>query len=174
MTDRSVNPARFAQEAREFLAGFRTLLMATTSPQGMPEASYAPFVRLDDNCFYVYVSALSRHTGNLEATGSVSVLFIEDERDADQLLARTRLTFDCRAELIERESDQWHGVMDAFATTFGDVIDMIRPLKDFKLFRIRPQGGVYVRGFGQAYRVTGAALDRFKHIRDATQGDDST
>jgi putative heme iron utilization protein len=157
-----------AAEARAFLARFRTLLMATVSADGAPEASYAPFVRPDDNCFYVYVSGLSRHTGNLDASGRVSVLFIEDERNVKQLFARTRLTFDCRAETIERESERWQSVMDMFQDAFGNVIELIHPLTDFKLFRLRPQNGIYVRGFAQAYRVSDAAIENIEHIRDAT------
>ena len=157
-----------AAEARAFLAHFRTLLMATVGSDGIPEASYAPFVRADDNCFCVYVSGLSRHTGNLETSGRVSVLFIEDERDVRQLFARTRLTFDCRAELIGRESERWQAIMNTFHDTFGNVIELIRPLTDFKLFRLRPQNGIYVRGFAQAYRVSDAAIENIKHIRDAT------
>lgn len=157
-----------AAEARAFLARFQTLLMATVSADGTPEASYAPFVCPDDNCFYVYVSGLSRHTGNLDTSRRASVLFIEDERDVKQLFARTRLTFDCRAELIEREDEQWRAIMDIFQDAFGNVIELIRPLTDFKLFRLRPQSGIYVKGFAQAYRVSDAAIQSVEHIRDAT------
>ena len=159
---------KLAAEARAFLARFRTLLMATVNADGIPEASYAPFVRPDDNCFYIYVSGLSRHTSNLDASGRVSVLFIEDERDVKQLFARTRLTFDCRADLIERKNEQWQVVVGMFQDAFGNVIELIRPLTDFKLFRLRPQNGIYVRGFAQAYRVSDAAIENIEHIRDAT------
>ncbi|MFQ6024016.1 MAG: HugZ family protein [Acidiferrobacterales bacterium] len=156
---------QLAHEARQFLASFKTLLMSTVSAEGAPEASYAPFVRMDDDCFYIYVSQLSKHTANIEATRTTSILFIEDERDAQQLFARKRLTFDCRAELIERESEDWKSIMKIFERRFGNIMEMIRPLQDFKLFRIRPQGGIYVKGFAQAYRVSGAKLDSFQHIR---------
>lgn len=168
MNNAMPDSATLAAEARAFLASFRTLLMATVSADGAPEASYAPFIRADDNCFYVYVSGLSRHTGNLEGSGRVSVLFIEDERDVKQLFARTRLTFSCRAELIERESQRWHAIMDMFHDAFGNVIELIRPLADFKLFRLQPQSGIYVKGFAQAYRVSDAAIHTVEHIRDAT------
>lgn len=151
-------------EAQHLLAGFKTLLMSTVSVEGIPDASYTPFVRLEDDCFYVYVSGLSRHTTNLETTGLVSVLFVEDENDANQLFARRRLSFDCRAELIPRDSAKWKDVMANFSSKFGDVIDVIQPLADFKLFSISPKSGVYVRGFGQAYRFTGATLKNFQHI----------
>ncbi|MFQ5938408.1 MAG: HugZ family protein, partial [Acidiferrobacterales bacterium] len=157
--------AQLAEEASRLFGRFKTLLMATASAEGIPEASYAPFVRLDDNCFYVYVSALSRHTANLNANPALSVLFIEDERDANQLFARARLTFDCRAELVTRESTAWTEIMDVLEEKFGNVIELIRPLQDFKLFRIRPENGIYVKGFAQAYRITGPELANFEHIK---------
>ena len=151
-------------EARYLLNGFKTLLMSTVSAEGVPDASYSPFVRMEDDYFYVYVSGLSRHTSNLEATGVVSLLFVEDERNANQLFARRRLSFDCRVRLIPRDSAKWKDVMENFSRTFRDVIDVIQPLGDFKLFCIAPKSGVYVRGFGQAYRFTGATLEKFQHI----------
>jgi putative heme iron utilization protein len=160
-------PNRPEDEAQHLLAGFKTLLMSTVGAEGVPDASYTPFVRMQDDCFYVYVSGLSRHTTNLEATGLVSVLFVEDERDAKQLFARRRLSFDCRVKLIPRNSATWKEVMEHFSRKFGDVIDVIQPLGDFKLFCIAPKSGMYVRGFGQAYRFTGATLENFKHIDSA-------
>ena len=151
-------------EARHLLDGFKTLLMSTVSTESVPDASYAPFVRMEDNSFYVYVSGLSRHTVNLEATGLASILFVEDERDAKQLFARRRLSFDCRVELIARESARWHEAMEVFSRKFGEVVDLIQPLRDFKLFCITPETGIYVKGFGRAYRITGANLDSFEHI----------
>jgi putative heme iron utilization protein len=164
MTSRKEESDRLVHEARSILTNYKTLLMSTVSAEGVPDASYTPFVRMEDDCFYVYVSGLSRHTTNLETTGLVSVLFIEDERDAKQLFARRRLSFDCRVEFIPRDSAKWKDVMANFSSKFGDVIELIRPLGDFKLFCIAPEFGVYVRGFGQAYRFTGAALENFRHI----------
>ncbi len=161
---RSSASNRPEDEAQHLLAGFKTLLMSTVSAEGVPNASYSPFVRTEDDCFYVYVSALSRHTSNLEATGLVSLLFVEDERDAKRLFARRRLSFDCRAELIARESARWHEAMEVFSRKFGEVVDLIQPLRDFKLFRITPETGIYVKGFGRAYRISGGNLDNFEHI----------
>ena len=156
--------SRPEDEARRLLNRFKTLLMSTVSAEGVPDASYTPFVRMEDDCFYVYVSGLSRHTVNLEATGLVSLLLVEDERDAKQLFARQRLSFDCGVKLIPRDSARWEDVMENFSRKFGEVIELIRPLADFKLFCLAPESGVYVRGFGQAYRFTGAALENFRHI----------
>ena len=40
---------------------------------------------------------------------------------------------------------------------------MIRPLPDFTLFRLTPDGGLYVRGFGQAFEVS-SDMKNSKHV----------
>ena len=153
-------------EAGEFLAAFRSLLMATVSADGIPDASYAPFVRIDDNAFYVNLSELSTHTGNLLSTPRVSVMFLQAENDSKQLFARKRLSFDADVELVPRDSARWCQVMDLFAGKFGDIMDLIRPLQDFKLFRLQPRSGVYVRGFAQAYPMEDPELAQFRQVND--------
>jgi putative heme iron utilization protein len=153
-------------EAGEFLAGFRSVLMATTSTDGVPDASYAPFVRIDDNAFYVNLSELSTHTGNLLATPRVSVMLLQAENDTKQLFARKRLSFDAEAQVVERDSSRWCQVMDLFAVKFGDIVDLIRPLQDFKLFRIVPRSAVYVRGFAQAYPIDASQLELLRQVND--------
>lgn len=153
-------------EAGEFLAGFRSLVMATVSADGVPDASYAPYVRIDDNAFYVNLSDLSAHTGNLLATPLASVLFLQPEDDSKQVFARKRLGFDVETGVVERESQPWKQIMDLFERKFGDVAAMIRPLEDFKLFRLVPRRAVYVRGFAQAYPIEGPDLERLRSIND--------
>ena len=155
-----------AEEAAALLAGFKTLQMATASAAGEPEASYAPFVRTGDGAFYVCVSDLSRHTGHLVSTGRASVLIVEDESRAAQLFARRRLAFECAAEPVERGAARWHGIMDLFERKFGDVVGLIRPLADFRTFALVPRRGVFVKGFGQAYRIAGPALDALRRVKD--------
>ena len=155
-----------AEEAMALLGSFKTLQMATASATGEPEASYAPFVRRDDNAFYICVSDLSRHTGHLVSTGRASVLIVEDESRATQLFARRRLAFECAAGQVERGAARWSLVMDLFEHKFGDVIGLIRPLADFRMFALAPRRGVFVKGFGQAYRIAGPALDALRHVKD--------
>lgn len=173
MTDPDGNSERFRTptepivvEAGEFLAGFRTLLMATVSEEGVPDVSYAPYVRIDDDAFYVYLSELSTHTGNLLTTPRVSVMFVQSEDDTKQLFARKRLSFDADADVIERDSERWRQVMDLFQAKFGEVMDLILPLRDFRLFRLQPRSGVYVRGFAQAYPLAKADLVHIRRVND--------
>ena len=153
-------------EAGEFLAGFGSLSMATVSADGVPDASYAPFVRIDDNAFYVNLSGLSTHTANLLATPLVSVMFLQAEDDSKQLFARKRLSFDAGADVIERDAPLWCRIMDLFEHKFGEVVELIRPLGDFTLFKFQPRSGVYVRGFAQAYAIEGAELEQLRRVND--------
>lgn len=149
-------------DCRAFPARFQTLHLGTVSAEGQPEASYAPFVA-DQERYYVYLSELARHTGNLRARGRVSVLFIEGEDSASQLFARERLTLACEATECARGSARFDQVLDLFERRFGKFMQAIRPLKDFHLFELRPVSGSYVAGFARAYTLTGGDLGELRH-----------
>ena len=174
MTERFRDPGdETAREAAAFLGGFKTLLMATASAGGDPEASYAPFVRTGDNAFYICISDLARHTGHLAATGRASVFVIEDESATSELFTRRRLVFECGAERVERDTAHWRTVMDLFERKFGEVMGLIRPLQDFRLFALVPRRGTFIKGFGQAFRIEGPALDALRRVNDLRFDDSS-
>jgi putative heme iron utilization protein len=64
---------------------------------------------------------------------------------------------------VGRETTEWRTVMSLFKRKFGKVFDMVRPLPDFTLFRLTPDGGLYVRGFGQAFEVS-SDMKNSKHV----------
>lgn len=138
----------------------KSLILSTVTPQGQPQASYAPFVAGSDRTFYVLVSGLSSHTQNLQATGKAGILLIEDEADAPQIFARRRLMYDCTVTLIERHEPQWGTLADQFKQRFGNLVDMLRQLPDFRIFQLVPQSGRFVVGFGAAYEVDPTNLER--------------
>ncbi len=47
---------------------------------------------------------------------------------------------------------------------FGDIIDGLSSLEDFKMFRLKPIQGLFVKGFGQAFQVSGDDLVDFVHL----------
>ena len=156
--DRKPDLPAILAEARAFHEGFATLMLATVSACGDPVASYAPYVVDNEGCFHVYISELAAHTANLAANGKASVLFIEDEGQATQLFARKRLTCACLAEEVERDSPLFLDVMSRFEHRHGNIIGVLRGLRDFHLFRLRPTRATYVRGFGEAFELDGEAL----------------
>jgi heme oxygenase (biliverdin-IX-beta and delta-forming) len=141
------------REVREFQSAFRSVMMATVNQDGVPEASYAPYVRDDDGIYYVFVSGLARHTRDFQETGHVSLQFIENEDAARNPFARRRLTLLCDVAVIPRESPVHEQMLGQFTHIFGRFVNTLRGLPDFRLFRLSPRCGLYVRGFGQAFRV---------------------
>lgn len=166
MGTNAIDLEAIAAECCEFVSQFQSLQLATVSTEGMPEASYAPFLKSGRD-FYVYVSELSRHTSNLSSNPLASVLFIENEDDAGHLFARRRLTYQCRCEEIRRGSGAFDETMDQIEGHFGKFIRMLRNLEDFHLFRVMPHSGTYVAGFARAFELVGENLDAVRHIKDA-------
>ena len=157
-------PDKPENSAFKLLSSRKTLVMATADKNGAPSVSYAPFVHRAPP-LYVYTSSRSRHTKNMMETAKASVMFIEDETRTSNFFARKRFTCQCSAEVVGRETTEWRTVMSLFKRKFGKVFDMIRPLPDFTLFRLTPDGGLYVRGFGQAFEV-GSDMKNSKHLTD--------
>lgn len=138
----------------------QSLMLSTVNPNGQPQASYTPFVMERDRSFYIFVSGLSDHTQNLLKTPQAGILLIEDEAQAKQIFARQRLMYDCSVELIERHEPQWATWADKFKARFGNLVDMLRQLPDFQIFKLTPQSGRFVVGFGAAYAVDSSDLSR--------------
>ncbi|MBD2679390.1 MULTISPECIES: HugZ family protein [Nostoc] len=151
-------------EYEKFPEQFESIIISTVSPEGIPNASYAPFVMDDAKNIYIYVSGLATHTKNLHTNPHVSVLFIEDEAKSNQIFARTRLNFDCTVTLVERETDKWNQIVDKFQGQFGQIIEILRGLSDFRVFQLTPREGRFVVGFGAAYRISGDNLHQLVHI----------
>lgn len=164
MASNTKRPEQTLREIKDFQSGFRTLLMATVGSDGIPEASYAPFVNDEHANFFVYISELAKHTQNLKQTKRVSVLFLEAEDHTKNLFARRRLTYNCTVQLIARGTEHWSVRLQQFRDRFGQFVDTLEPLEDFLLFQLSPYQGNYVKGFGSVYRIAGSDLDRLQQV----------
>ncbi|OBQ40839.1 MAG: pyridoxamine 5-phosphate oxidase [Anabaena sp. CRKS33] len=151
-------------EYEKFPSEFTSIIMSTISKEGIPDASYAPFVIDDDKNIYIYVSGLATHTQNIHNHPFVSVLFIEDEVKTKQIFARRRLNFNCTANLVERESEKWQQIVDKFEIRFGELISTLRSLPDFRIFQLTPQNGRFVIGFGAAYNISSDNINQLVQI----------
>lgn len=163
MPQKEVDLDAVRDECFRFPDNFQSVLMATVSQCGIPEASYAAYVQLEDD-YYVYVSELSRHTKNLAESDKVSLLFIEEEASAQHLFARQRMTLQCDVSPVARSSQRFEQIMDLFEQKFGSFISMLKKLQDFHLFRISPQKGAFVRGFAQAFELDGKGMSNIRHM----------
>ena len=161
MTTSKPNPdlTIISQEFHAFINQFNTLLLATTSSDGIPEASYAPYVSSQGD-YYIFISELAAHTRNLAQTQRCSVMFIEDEDKTHQLFARKRATLQCEAVEITRQMPSCEPILHLFDEQFGKFFGMLRQLPDFHLYRLSPKTVSYVAGFGKAYTLTGGDLSQ--------------
>ena len=158
MTDKQARlQSRLKAEIREFRDRARTLVLSTVDAEGNPNVSYAPFALREDG-YYILVSELARHTRNLLANPKISLMMVEDEQGCHQLFARTRLTFDARPERVVRDTPEWQAGIAALTQRFGDTVTGLSELADFHLFRLVPVKGLFVKGFGQAFAVSGDDL----------------
>ncbi|MFB2770824.1 HugZ family protein [Pelatocladus sp. BLCC-F211] len=149
-------------EYEAFIQKFQSAIIATANGQGIPNASYTPFVIDEFKNIYIYISGLSTHTQNLVVNPHASVMLIEDEDKTEQIFARHRLTFECTATLIERDSDTWYEIMNSFHARFGEIMEVLSGLQDFRMFKLTPKEGRFVIGFGAAYFISGDDLNQLK------------
>lgn len=165
-------------EFHEFNRSHDSVVLGTVNRDGNADTSYAPVLH-KDNQFYIYISELAAHTPNLLNHLNASLLFIEPEDKATNLFKRKRSTIRAQAETIARDSEEFKQVMNDYLENFGKIMRNLSESKDFHLFKLTPQHATYVRGFAQAYLITGENLDEIMHMGDrghgkATLNDDGT
>jgi hypothetical protein len=141
----------------EFIGSRKSLQLASIQQDGSPYASYAPFA-IGDECLFVLLSEIAVHALNLQHNPVASVLIIEDEDSAGELFARKRVNYSMKAQLIEHGADGWQAAINTLADRHGERINNLSELSDFRLFRLNPQGGRFVKGFGRAYALAGETL----------------
>ena len=124
------------QSYQQLLSQTESLILATTNPDGSPLASYAPFIVDEQRQFYIFTSRLAAHTANLQRTGQASVMLIEDEAAATQIFARKRVTFQCQASLISRDSAEGKAALTQYEARFGKIVGLLKSLPDFQLFKL--------------------------------------
>lgn len=156
---------RLEPEIREFRDATQTLVLATVDAEGTPNVSYAPFALLEDG-YYILISEMARHTKNLLLNPKISLMMVEDEQACRTFFARKRLTFDARPERVTRDTPEWQAGIDALHARFDDTVSGLSKLEDFHLFRLVPLKGLFVKGFGKAFAVSGDDLVDVLHLTD--------
>ncbi len=148
-----------------FKQSVQTLQLSTLTAEGKPNASYSPFVVDKWGNFYIFVSQLASHTQDLLVNPQASILLVQDEVETRQIFARRRISYQCDVEIVERENTDYLPMLEAMEKRFGNVMELLRTLPDFILFRLTPYQGQYVKGFGKAYKLQGEGLLELEHIK---------
>jgi putative heme iron utilization protein len=146
------------QEAINFRREFDAVTLSTTSPDGIPDAGYAPCLLDSEGRCHLLISQLAQHTKNLLLHPVASLMWIEDKATSANAFARRRLILQCRAENINRDSPEWDHILGQMEEQHGNTVQLLANLPDFMLFRFDAVEGNYIRGFAQAHPVTGNDL----------------
>ena len=156
-----------AQKQKDnLISNMKTIIMATTDKNDLPNSSYAPSYVDKNNHFYIFVSLLSKHTKNLISNKNVSFMIIQDESKTDNIFSRKRLTIDATAELVNRNSKDWMKIMEKMENKFGETLSYLKNLADFNLFKLTPQKGLLVHGFARAFTFSGENLDKINYLNE--------
>ena len=158
---------RLNDEILAFLHSRNSLQLATLGEDGVPYASYAP-VALDSDSLYVVLSEIAIHGLNLKRAPRASVLILEDEDGAEELFARRRVGYQVTAEELPLGSAQRETAITHLEGRHGERPRKLAELADFRVFRLRPERGRYVKGFGKAYTLEGGTLASavINHLRE--------
>jgi len=127
------------------------------------DVGHAPFIR-KDGCFYIYSSHLSAHVRALVKGAGAKFFLIEDESVAQNIWARVRVKFSAEVSELSRHDPRFSGLCDDIGALHGPVMEMIRNFTDFHLFEIKPEQGVLVTGFAQAFSVNGPTFELTEHL----------
>jgi len=100
------------------------------------------------------------HGLNLKAHPEASILIIEDEDTATELFARKRLAYNVTAQAPKPGDIEWEKAVDALEHAHGKRPRQLSELEDFQVFRLTPNSGRFVTGFGRAYSLEGKSLTR--------------
>ena len=159
---------KICREYFDLMKKSKSVYISSVDGNMKPEISYSPCVVDNEKNIYILVSDLSKRTLSLVKGRNVSLMFIEPEEQCEELYVRIRLIFDCSTEQIDRKTEKWKEQIPIFLDKFGDIINILNSLSDFKMFCFSPISGTFVKGFGKAYTIEGGSLDHISHISFST------
>ncbi|CAN5236802.1 HugZ family protein [soil metagenome] len=136
---------------KRLLRGARSGSLATLAADGHPSASLVSLATDIDGTPLILVSALSSHTGNLEADPRCSLLLAPGGKGDP--LAHARITLKLRARKIERDSDAGARIRRRFLARQPKAA-LYADFGDFSFFALDLVSASLNGGFGRAYELT--------------------
>ncbi|MBC2851553.1 pyridoxamine 5'-phosphate oxidase family protein [Cetobacterium sp. 8H] len=146
------NPEEIMSEIKEFKDNFKNVILGTLSLNDEINVTNAAYLSYNEEN-YIFVSEIGDHYQNLiNKNQTFEVMFIEDESEAANPLARKRLRYKANSEFLKRDYE-FEVILDEFEKKLGPAIKVIRKMEDFHLVKLNLLEGRFVKGFGQAYQV---------------------
>ena len=135
----------------------RMIAALGTLHQGAPFVSMVPFAVARDGSLILHVSRLAAHTRDMLNNSEVSLLIAESESSGKMPQALARVTFQGRAQMLERDSQKHIDAREVYLSRFPDAAPLFE-FSDFNIFIIKPVSARVIAGFGQAVTITGEDL----------------
>ena len=135
----------------------RMIAALGTLHQGAPFVSMVPFAVARDGSLILHVSRLAAHTRDMLNNSEVSLLITEPEASGKMPQALARVTFQGRAQMLERDSQKHIDAREVYLSRFPDAASLFE-FSDFNIFIIKPVSARVIAGFGQAFTITGEDL----------------
>ena len=140
---------------KELLRSARSGSLATLGPDGHPAASLVSLASDSDGTPLILVSALSAHTGNLEADPRCSLLLSPGGKGDP--LAHARITLKLRGHKVDRETPDGARIRRRFLARQPKAA-LYADFGDFSFFSLAIEGASLNGGFGRAYELAPADL----------------
>jgi hypothetical protein len=184
------NSDKIVAQYRALLGRCTHLQYAINSSDGPPELAVTPFL-MQQMCLegsgpekgvpsfglFVLGSMLSSASRALRAVAEsatvddgqplVSVMCLDEINAEGDPYAQTRLTLSARVEMVPRDTPAWHNAVSGLSQRHGETVNLLVSLQDFYCFAFYPVSGLFVKGFGKAFRLTGEDLTDWTHLRES-------
>ena len=155
---------KLEKKYQSHIESHQTFVLSTVSKEGLPDISYAPFIRDDRGVFYIFISELAQHTDNLLNNPECSVFIGQPEQEKKTPFACERVIFHCRASEILKADFAYESRLDQMQARLGETVTLLRSLPDFHLFALVPQSGQYISGFARAFNISADGSLTHRHV----------
>lgn len=135
-----------SSEILPFLQQHRQATLAV-SADNTPHTAMVSYV-WQDRAALIHLSNLAPHKHQLIANPRCSLLVAEPDDGRAELMSLARVILQGRAVMLDQASQDYEVAKSAFLARLPTA-ELMFGLPDFDLFRIQPEGGRYIAGFGR-------------------------
>ena len=137
----------------EFLKECDTVTVALVGKSGEPDVCHLPFVMDQCGTLFIFTSEIASHYKSLTESSHASLMLVSGQTaKMGGSFAKERCKLQCRVEgPVDEERDE---ILMGFSSRYGSIVEMLKGLKDFHVWKLIPVSGIFIQGFGAAYRIT--------------------
>lgn len=153
-----VGKSEYLDQIAEMLLRHRWAAMATVDKSGTPAASMVAYaIDNERGVLYLHLSQLAAHTQEILHSGQLSLVISEADSGAGDPQQLARLSLNCDARVIERDSDEYASAKKCYLQRLPDA-EQLFGFSDFQLFYLNITAARFVGGFARAHSYPGETI----------------